>query len=106
MPTTSQPSADAGRGKLTPAQLRILTALKLEPGEGWLTNAHIAQSCGQGCNRAWASGKMPRLCALGFVEVSADRLWRRITPAGREALSQEKALTTAADLGDAADAGR
>lgn len=77
--------------KLSEAQKQILTAFAREPGECWLTNAHVAEICGQNPKRSWASTKMPRLRDLGLIEVSADGAWRRITPAGREALAKASA---------------
>lgn len=77
--------------KLTETQRQILTNFAREPGEGWLTNAHVAEACGQNPKRSWASTKMPRLCEMGLVEASADKVWRRITPAGREALAKASA---------------
>lgn len=77
--------------KLSEAQRQILAAFKREPGEGWLMNEHVAQICGKGTNRSWASTKMPKLRDLGLIEVSGDRMWRRITPAGREALAKASA---------------
>lgn len=85
--------------KLTDRRIKILTTLRDDVPlntDGWSTAQWIAEANDQFYNTPWASSQMKTLCDAGLV-LKQDRVWYRISDAGRKALAEGEASVSVAE---------